>query len=174
MGIINRRGSASPRNALTSSASLLTITAGAASWSGLAQAAGDETSLGLTVVVDATTSVVNSIVQSSGAAFAVSSFDALRDNVVDADCVSQATCDISTDAQLDACAWATCTTASGNHLGDAFLDPASPWGATPMEDSPAIDAAGDASDLGSFPSDLHGHPRPQGASDIGAVERVTP
>ena len=44
MGIINRRGSNSPRSALTSSASLLTITAGAASWSGLAQAAGDETS----------------------------------------------------------------------------------------------------------------------------------
>ena len=44
MGIINRRGSNSPRSALTSSASLLTIAAGAASWSSLAQAAGDETS----------------------------------------------------------------------------------------------------------------------------------
>lgn len=43
MGIIYSRGSKSPRSALTYSASLLTIAAGAASWSGLAQAAGEKT-----------------------------------------------------------------------------------------------------------------------------------
>ena len=40
---INRRGSNSPRNALRSSASLLGLAAGGVGWSGLAQAAGEET-----------------------------------------------------------------------------------------------------------------------------------
>ena len=45
MGILKHIGQKPQRNALKSSASLLTLAVGAASWSGLAQAASEETSM---------------------------------------------------------------------------------------------------------------------------------